>query len=317
MVVIGGLTRLTESGLSMVNWHPINGIFPPLNEAEWLVEFEHYKTSPEYQKINFGMSVNEFKGIFWLEYIHRVLGRVTGLVFFLPFAFFLIKGMLSRPLALKLGGIFLLGGAQGLLGWYMVKSGLVNEPSVSPLRLASHLSMACLLFSLLLWQWLKLFRPAHINHFSILPFGLIIATFIQIILGALVAGLDAGLAYDNFPTMNGQWLPDGLWLQEPWWKNLYQNATTVQFIHRLGALLLTVYIGVLIWKLQKEKLCNFTQACCHSLIIVLILQITLGALTIIHHVPLLLALLHQFVALILLGCAVALLYARSSATRLQ
>ena len=225
--------------------------------------------------------------------------------------------MLTKPLTLKLGGIFLLGGAQGLLGWYMVKSGLVNEPMVSPLRLAAHLSMACLLFSLLLWQWLKLLFPSPIYHFSTLPLGLIILTFIQIILGALVAGLDAGLAYASFPTMNGQWVPNGLWLQDPWWQNLYQNPTTVQFIHRVGALALTLYIATLLWKLSKAKLCALTQTLCQALIVILILQITLGALTVLYHVPIALAALHQFVALLLLGCAVALLYTRSPATRLE
>ena len=316
MVIVGGLTRLTDSGLSMVNWHPIHGTLPPLNTAEWKQEFSHYQQSPEYQQKNFGMSLDEFKDIFWLEYIHRVLGRTVGLLFALPFAFFLIRRMIPATLALKYGSIFLLGGAQGLLGWYMVKSGLVNDPMVSPLRLAAHLSMACLLFSLLFWQWLKLWQPlSNILSFDRAIFGFILLVFLQIILGAFVAGLDAGLAYDSFPTMNGQWIPEGLWLAEPWWKDLYQNPTTAQFIHRLGALILTVYLGFLLYRLKSQPLSSLAQKAAYGLIMVLIWQIALGALTVIHHVPILLAVLHQFTAVLLLACAIALLYAQSTARK--
>ena len=311
MVVVGGLTRLTDSGLSMVNWHPIHGTLPPIGQAEWQEEFAHYKTSPQYQHENFGMKLEEFKGIFWLEYIHRVIGRLVGLFFFLPLAYFSLKRAISLNLGLKLGGLFLLGGAQGLLGWYMVKSGLVDDPMVSPLRLSAHLSMACLLFSLLWWRWLAAWKPLPSQHFNKKTLSFIIAIFIQIILGAWVAGQDAGLAYDSFPTMNGQWMPDELWLIDPWWKNLYQSPTTAQFVHRLGALLLTVYLISIIASLYKQQVTKLTQFSIYGLIIVLMLQITLGALTVIHHVPILLATLHQFAAILLLGCAVALLYGQS------
>jgi len=316
MVVVGGLTRLTDSGLSMVDWQPIHGTLPPLSLAEWQEEFENYRTSPQYQKINAGMSLQEFKGIFWLEYLHRLLGRVVGLVFFIPFIYFIARKIIRPAYALKLGGIFLLGGAQGLMGWYMVKSGLVNEPMVSPLRLAAHLTLACLLFSLLYWQWLRLKIQRISRYYSPLIFGFILLIFAQIILGAFVAGLDAGLAYDSFPTMNGQWVPNGLWLQEPWWQNLYRNPTTAQWIHRLGALCLLIYTAILALHLnQKPFLSHFATRAFQTFIVLLVLQITLGAMTVIYHVPILLAALHQLVGLFLLAAAVSLLYGVDSATK--
>ena len=316
MVVVGGLTRLTDSGLSMVNWQPIHGMLPPIGEVEWQEEFNHYQTSPQYQQQNFGMTVDEFKGIFWLEYLHRLLGRVVGLIFFFPFIYFLARKIITPSYAVKLGGIFLLGGAQGLLGWYMVKSGLVNDPMVSPLRLAAHLTMACLLFTLLYWQWLRLFQDRKSSYYSRKIIGFILLIFVQIILGALVAGQDAGLAYDSFPTMNGQWIPSSLWLLEPWWNNLYQSPTTAQWMHRASALALTAYLISIIYRYQKRTALNaLIKGSIHALIIVLILQITLGALTVIYHVPIGLAVLHQFTALFLLGAAVSLLYGDDGATR--
>lgn len=308
MVIVGGVTRLTESGLSMVDWQPIHGILPPMNEVEWAEELDNYRSSPEYQQRNFGMSVAEFKQIFWLEYIHRVLGRVVGLVFFVPLLFFVLTKRVTGKQLATYSGIFLLGGAQGLLGWYMVKSGLVNEPRVSPLRLSAHLSMACLLFSLLFWQWWKLKRPRPGTGFSKAILSFTVLLFIQIILGAWVAGLDAGLAYDSFPTMNGEWVPQGLWVMEPWWANLWQNATTSQFLHRSGALALLIALIALVFHLKNRALNPTTQKAIYLLIILMIWQITLGALTVIHHVPLLLAALHQFTAILLLGGCVTLLY---------
>ena len=317
MVIVGGLTRLTDSGLSMVDWQPIHGTLPPIGAAEWQEEFDYYKTSPQYKLQNFDMTVEEFKGIFGLEYLHRLLGRVVGLIFFIPFIYFLFCKTIPPRYALKLGGIFLLGGAQGLLGWYMVKSGLVNEPMVSPLRLAAHLSMACLLFTLLYWQWLRVFQERKTSYYSRMIISFIALIFVQIILGALVAGQDAGLAYDSFPTMNGAWIPDGLGLIEPWWKNLYQSPTTAQWIHRAGALVLTVYLIFIVMRYQKRTQLNtLVTASVHALIIVLILQIALGAFTVIYHVPIALAAAHQFAALLLLAAAVSLLYGDDDAKRL-
>lgn len=310
MVSLGGFTRLTESGLSMVNWQPIHGTLPPLNEAEWAEEFAHYQNSPEFQKKNTDMDLQGFKGIFWLEYLHRLMGRLIGIAFFVPFAFFLIRGVLSLKQTVTYGGLFLLGGAQGVLGWYMVQSGLVDEPMVSPLRLAAHLSLACLLFCLLLWQWLKL-RYASINAALAKPFiGMVMLLFIQIILGAFVAGLDAGLIANDFPTMHGKWVPDGLWLAEPWWQNLYQNPTTAHFVHRMMAYAVSIYIFVALWRyLRTEQLARW----CLGL---LGLQMTLGIFTVIWQVPTVMAAAHQLTGLLLLGAAVSLLYHCRSATRL-
>lgn len=301
----------------MVNWQPIHGTLPPIGEAEWLEEFNHYKESPQYRQQNFGMSVDEFKGIFWLEYLHRLLGRVVGIIFFIPFIYFLARKIISTSYALKLGGIFLLGGAQGLLGWYMVKSGLVNEPMVSPLRLAAHLTMACLLFTLLYWQWLRVWKKRLSSYYSKKTLGFIGLIFLQIILGAFVAGQDAGLAYDSFPTMNGKWIPDGLWLLEPWWSNLYQNPTTAQWVHRVGALGLTLYlIYIIVHYMKRQDVSALVSRSVYALIVILIVQIALGALTVMYHVPILIATAHQFTALLLLGAAVSLLYSDDDATRL-
>ncbi len=312
MVVVGGLTRLTESGLSIVDWKPIDGTFPPLNVEQWQVEFESYQQSPQYKLVNRGMTVNEFKGIFWLEYIHRLLGRVVGIAFFIPFLLFLAKRMIPREFGFKMAAIFLLGGAQGLLGWYMVKSGLINEPMVSPLRLAAHLTLACLLFSLLWWQWLRLyFAAAFTSHVKTVPL-FIALVFIQIILGALVAGMDAGLAYDSFPKMNGEWMPAETWQLSPWWINLVQNPTTAQFIHRCGAVVLVLSLLVLTVKYYKTPHCLSRKAL-YSLFGILAVQIVLGVLTIIYHVPITIAVAHQFTALLLLAAAVALLYSETHA----
>lgn len=316
MVLVGGLTRLTESGLSMVNWHPIHGILPPMNEAEWMEEFAHYQTSPEYQQVNFGMTLEEFQGIFWLEYIHRILGRLAGLVFAVPYFYFLARGILKDGLALKLGGILLLGGAQGLLGWYMVKSGLVKDPMVSPLRLTAHLGLACLLFSLLLWQWLRLRTIPQTHALPFATLGLIGIIFVQILLGALVAGLDAGLAYNTFPTMNGQWIPNGLWLKTPWWDNFYTNATTVQFVHRLGALCVCLYsLAFLLKHYPKAHSTTTTRKVMLFFTALLFLQMAVGIATLLLHVPLSLASLHQLLAIFLLGAAITLIYTQSHAKR--
>lgn len=311
MVVVGGLTRLTDSGLSMVEWKPLT-ILPPMSEEAWDAEFTNYKLSPQYHHVNKGMSVDDFKGIFWLEYIHRLLGRFTGLVFFLPFVWLLVRRQLPRPLTYRLIGIFLLGGAQGFMGWYMVKSGLVDVPWVSPLRLMAHLSLAFLIFSILWWHFLRIAYPNHtpepIRRTPLL-LGLLIATFLQIMLGALVAGLDAGLLYDSFPMMNGRWVPDGIWIQQPWWKNLYANAETAHFLHRAGALGLTLYIISSIVTLYSRSALAQKRAF-WALGAILVWQIILGAWTVMSHVSTTIATLHQWTALLLLASVLAVLFFR-------
>ena len=312
MVVVGGLTRLTDSGLSMVEWQPIHGTLPPIGETEWQEELENYRQSPQYQQINKGMSVEEFKGIFWLEYIHRLLGRLVGLIFFLPFALFLLKRILPTTLSLRLAGIFLLGGAQGLMGWYMVKSGLVDVPWVSPLRLMAHLSLAFIIFGCLWWHMLLLRFPATTpekphpeKNLTLLSSALL---FIQIMLGAIVAGLDAGLLYDTFPKMAGEWVPNEILALEPWHRNLYENPSMAHFIHRAAALLVTVSITILavrLWNRPPNKLARYAL---YSLCTALAAQVALGVTTVVYQVPLSLAILHQLVALLLFAAMLTLLY---------
>ena len=222
MVWVGGLTRLTESGLSIVDWRPLTGAIPPITDADWQAELEKYRTSPQYQKVNTGISVEEFKGIFWLEYLHRLLARTLGFAFLLPFVYFAVKRAFSKPFAFKLAGIFALGGLQGLVGWIMVKSGLQNDPWVNPAKLSFHLGLAFIIFSLIFWMALGVR-----NQYKLLPqytntpllygaaVGVSVMVFIQVVLGALVAGNDAGLSYNTFPLMDGKFIPDGLWSLSP------------------------------------------------------------------------------------------------------
>jgi heme A synthase len=215
MVVLGGVTRLTGSGLSMVNWKPVSGVLPPLSRAAWEREFEHYRQTPEYKYVNKGMSLSEFKGIFWFEYAHRVLGRLIGVVFLLPFLYFLLRRRIEASLVPKLAVMFVLGGLQGLLGWYMVKSGLVDDPHVSQYRLAAHLGLAVLIYAFMLWTALGILRSDEdsgsrgSSSFSTYTLILTIAVFVVMMSGAFVAGLKAGFSYNTFPLMAGQWIPDG------------------------------------------------------------------------------------------------------------
>ncbi len=302
MVTVGGLTRLTESGLSMVEWKPTT-ILPPLDQTSWEEEFTKYQQSPQYKKVNHGMKLAEFKEIFWLEYIHRLLGRLVGVVFSLPYLFFLTKKMLPTPLAVRLGGILILGGLQGVIGWYMVKSGLIDQPWVSPVRLAMHLGLAMLIFGLILWHILVIKHgiPVKWRFSNYWGFALILL-FGQILLGALVAGMDAGLLYNTFPDMNGEWLPNGIWLLDPWYRNLAENGTTVHFLHRLGALLVTIALITLASRNIKQS---------WPVLMALAYQITLGAMTVIYGVPIVLASAHQVAALVLFGTVIQQLFLTS------
>ena len=221
MVVLGGFTRLTESGLSMTGWRPVTGWLPPLSVEQWQSHFDAYRNSPEYLKINAGMSLDEYKGIFWLEYLHRLWGRMIGIAFAVPFAFFLIKGWLNRRLVLRLSFLLLLGGLQGAIGWWMVKSGLVDRPDVSQYRLATHLLMAFLIIGVALWTALDLLS----DHVNVVPSfvrgyaSLIVAVvFVTVFSGALVAGLNAGMIYNTFPLMQGAVFPPEGFAMTPWYK---------------------------------------------------------------------------------------------------
>lgn len=310
MVVLGGVTRLTHSGLSMVEWKPVTGLLPPLGEEEWRDVFGKYQESPEYQKINTGMDLEKFKGIFWLEYIHRLWGRAIGAVFLLPFLFFLAKGWIGRTLGFHLAGMFLLGGLQGVLGWYMVKSGLVHRPDVSQYRLAAHLVAAFAIYGYIFWIALKLLLPAPdaapsptATTFKRLA-GLVVAlTFATVLSGAFVAGLDAGMAYNTFPLMEGRLVPEAMFDMSPWGLNFFENIATVQFNHR--ALAMTTLITVFaLWLRGRSRAVSGRHArALHALGIMALVQVALGISTLLLLVPVPLAVIHQAGALVLFTLA--------------
>jgi len=250
MVVLGGVTRLTGSGLSMVQWDPIFGIVPPLSQTEWLAVFEQYRLSPEYLQVNMHMNVEDFKSIYWFEFAHRLLGRSIGTAFLLPFLFFLWRGWVERALIPKLVGMFVLGGLQGALGWYMVSSGLVDNPHVSHYRLTAHLLLAFLIYAYIFWTALDLLHTPRstlacpsLRRGALLFLGLILITISS---GGLVAGLKAGFAYSTFPLMDGHLIPEVVFLLEPRWKNFFENIATVQFDHRLLATVVLL-AGITLW----------------------------------------------------------------------
>jgi cytochrome c oxidase assembly protein subunit 15 len=307
MVVLGGVTRLTGSGLSMVEWDPVFGVVPPLDQASWNTIFDLYKQSPESNKINIGMDLDGFKKIYWFEFSHRLLGRAIGIVFLLPFLYFLVTGRIRRSLTPKLVTMFILGGLQGVLGWYMVKSGLVDNPHVSQYRLAAHLGLAVIIYAFMFWVALGLlFQPAeHREHgvprqllsaANILT-GLVVITILS---GAFVAGLKAGFAYNTFPLMDGRWVPEAILMQQPAWRNFFENIATVQFDHRLLAIL--SFLGIVaLWLLSlRHSLSAQVRIGLHLLLAAAVLQVTLGISTLLLHVPVTLAAAHQGGALVLL-----------------
>ncbi|WP_343867339.1 COX15/CtaA family protein, partial [Caenispirillum bisanense] len=316
MVGLGGATRLTDSGLSMVEWQPLT-VLPPLTEADWQTTFEKYRQFPEYQKKNYGMTLAEFKGIFWLEYLHRLWGRAIGVVFALPFLWFLARGAIDRPLALKLGGLFVLGGLQGLVGWLMVKSGLVDQPMVSPLRLAAHLGLAFLILLLMLRLavdlWLRetvaVPATAAVRRLATLTRAFVAFAFAVVLSGALVAGLDAGLTYNTFPLMDGRLVPNGLHLHSPWWVNHLDNVTMVQFQHRLLAVTVVgaaLLLAACTWR-QGEAVPARARHMAAAVAALALAQMSLGIATLLLVVPVSLGVAHQLGALALLSAATVLL----------
>jgi len=305
MVVLGGVTRLTESGLSMVDWRPLMGTLPPFGQAEWQAVFDQYKAFPEYQKINAGMTLAEFKGIFWFEYTHRVLGRAIGLAFFLPFLWFLFSGRVRGPLAWKLAGVFLLGGLQGLMGWYMVKSGLVDDPRVSQYRLAAHLALAVLVYGLMLWLALGLLRPAAGRPEAPrgAAWGLIALISLTILSGAFVAGLDAGMDYNTFPLMDGRFVPDGYLAQSPALVNIFETIAAVQFNHRWLGMTTGLLALAFVWRLATRGPDASLRRAAGLFGAMALVQPTLGILTLLLVVPVALAALHQAGALLLFTAA--------------
>jgi len=311
MIMVGGATRLTHSGLSMVDWKPLSGVIPPITPLEWEAEFNQYKQFPEYQKLNQNMNLEEFKGIFYWEYGHRVLGRFIGLIFFVPFVFFWLTRSVERKYLPRLVGALVLGGSQGLMGWYMVKSGLVDVPRVSHYRLAAHLSLAMLILCYLFWLILDLSSTGREKIAPLLKnliTGFVILLSLQIIYGAFTAGLRAGLGFNTYPLMGQQLLADAATTITPFWVNFFENGAMVQFIHRwLGFMVLLSISAVFFVALSQTRSHRVNQAVAWVLGLV-VMQFLLGVLTLINYVPLYLALAHQvFACLVLLG-AVYLLY---------
>lgn len=310
LVMLGGATRLTGSGLSIVEWRPVTGVLPPLTDAAWEAELDKYRQSPEYQKVNRGMSIEQFKGIFWLEYWHRVLARLLGFVFALPLLWFWLRGRIPPSLRWPLLGILAMGAAQGYMGWYMVKSGLVDIPRVSPYRLAAHLSLALLIYMAMFRIMLGLLRPGPaVGQGGALPrwafpglLGLVLCT---VLWGAFVAGLKAGYVYNTFPLMDGRLIPSGLLHYEPLWRNLLESPLTVQFIHRwLGIATLLAALAVWIVGLRRAPGPRLRLGL-HLMLAATVMQATLGISTLLLYVPVWLGTLHQGGAVILLS---ALLY---------
>jgi len=317
MVVLGGVTRLTRSGLSIVEWQPIIGALPPFTSADWEELFGKYQQTPEYQKVNPSMTLAGFKGIFWLEYFHRLLGRLIGVAFFLPLLYFLWRRALAPPLTLKLGGIFLLGALQGALGWFMVMSGLVDDPRVSHYRLTAHLALAFAIYAAMLWIALELLdprpprpaTPARLTRLRRLAWtvtGLVVA---MVVTGGFVAGIRAGYAYNTFPLMNGYWIPPEILLIEPWYLNFFNNMATVQFDHRLFAWLLAVAVPWLWYEAGRAELPARARLLTHFLLAALVLQIALGISTLLLAVPVALAAAHQAGALFVFTAALAVNHA--------
>ncbi|MBK8116697.1 MAG: COX15/CtaA family protein [Candidatus Accumulibacter sp.] len=308
ILVVGGVTRLTHSGLSIVEWQPIVGVIPPLNQQEWEDTFEKYKLTPEYQQVNHRMALAEFKGIFYWEYWHRVLGRLVGVVFLLPFLYFWLRRKLAPALVPKLLGIFVLGGLQGAMGWYMVKSGLVDDPRVSHYRLTAHLSLAFLIFVAMFWLALGLLservRTTHdvqLRQLQRVAFWLALLVGYMVVSGGLVAGIRAGKAYNTFPLMHGHVLPPESFIIDPWYLNFFNNMALVQFDHRLGAWLLAFLVPWLWWKLSRAVVSRRVRLAATLLLIVLLAQIGLGIATLLLAVPVGLGAAHQGGAMVVLG----------------
>jgi heme a synthase len=305
MVLVGGATRLTESGLSIVEWKPLTGTVPPLSESAWQLEFEKYKTIPQYQQVNRGMTLAEFKLIYWWEWAHRLLGRLIGVAFLLPFLWFLGRGAVEPALRGWLWAIFGLGALQGAVGWWMVASGLAERVNVSPYRLAFHLTLAGAIFALIVWTIQRLRPQPLVNaptRLRVTAIALLALVLCQIYWGALVAGLRAGLLYNTWPLIDGHVVPavSSLLFNEPWWRNLFENPLTVQFTHRM--------IAYALWIAALTHAIDCVRAGRTGLSIVLALALTiqagLGIATLLYQVPISLALAHQGMAIIVLTIAV-------------
>jgi cytochrome c oxidase assembly protein subunit 15 len=305
MVLVGGATRLTESGLSIVEWKPVSGALPPLSQQQWTEAFDAYKTIPQYRELNAGMNLAEFKTIFWWEWSHRLLGRAIGVAYLLPFLWFLWRGALGADIRRRLWLIFGLGALQGAVGWWMVASGLSQRVEVSQYRLATHLVLALLIFAGIVWTLRRLAeRPpvAASARLKITSLGLLLLTFVQIYLGALVAGLRAGKIYNTWPDIDGALIPSAarLFFEAPWWRNLFDNTLTVQFEHRMTGYALLALAVLHALDAVRSRAATAAVNGAVGLAAAIVLQATLGILTLVYQVPMSLALAHQAVAIAVL-----------------
>ena len=308
LIALGGLTRLTDSGLSITEWRPLAGALPPMNAADWQAEFTRYRQIDQYQLVNEGMSLSEFQFIYWWEWSHRQLGRLVGLVWALGFAWFYLRKQIPVGWTGRLLIPGILGGAQGAIGWWMVYSGLQDGMiAVASYRLAIHLGLAFVILGVLAWYSLLLGRPEsallqarrgrEAKLFSMTT-GLMHFAFVQILLGALVAGIDAGRGYTDWPLMAGGILPPGMWDLTPGWRNLFENDGTVQFIHRVSGYLLAAF-GIVVWMRGRRSAFAATRRAYGALLVVMLAQIVLGIVTVIYGAPVALGLSHQLVAVLL------------------
>lgn len=306
MVIVGGITRLTHSGLSISNYKLISGTIPPLNEVEWQRAFELYKQYPEYEKLNYDFSLQDFKDIFFWEWLHRVIGRFIGVVFIIPFLYFLFRKQLSRSTIKKCIILLCLGGFQGFLGWYMVKSGLIDRPDVSHYRLAIHLTAAFVAFAYTLWValdiWYPIKKEIQKKFRDLIRLGLTLL-LLQIIWGAFVAGLDAGWIHNHWPLMNdGKWIHETVTIeQDPVWKNFVEGKSGVQFVHRYLAYIVVAIIVVIWFKARKMTLTTTQKNGVNILVGLVLLQFVLGIFTLILQVPVWLGVMHQVAAFFLLA----------------
>lgn len=302
MILLGGVTRLTDSGLSMVEWRPLMGIIPPLSQQDWQALFIKYQQFPEYQKLNLGMTLGEFKVIFMYEYLHRVLGRIIGLLFFIPFVYFYFTRRISPQLLPKLLLMLFLGGCQGLMGWYMVKSGLVDIPHVSQYRLTAHLGLAIVIYGFIVWTALSLInktdnQPAGLGRLACILSGLI---FLMILTGGLVAGTRAGYAYSTWPLMGDSFIPAGLYSMSPVWLSAFEDITTIQFNHRIFAYIIAALVVGFSLVALRKNISTSARNGIYIMLFLLLVQITLGISTLIFHVPVAIAAAHQIGAVALL-----------------
>ena len=315
MVILGGAVRLTGSGLSMVDWRPVVGIIPPIGDYAWSKVFNAYKQFPEYKLVNQGMNLAEFKFIFYMEYIHRVLGRLIGIVFIVPFVVFLYRGGLPLSLKRSLWVLLALGACQGLMGWFMVKSGLVSDPHVSQYRLTAHLLLAVVIFIMFQRlicglafsdQILSTTDSGSKFNARITAFYTLLVTLLMIVTGGFMAGTRAGYIYNSWPKMGQDWVPEMVWALIPWWKNMFENPLTIQFVHRwlaFAVVLSVLYLGV---RVIRQEPCRMVRGLAIASIALVIVQVVLGITTLLGGVPIVLGVAHQGVALILVGLIAAI-----------